>query len=174
MVSILHIAYPASASRFWNLAGPRARGCATLLARGTMSDTLTPAERSERMSRVKGRDTGPEREVRKVLRSLGYRYRLCVKGLAGRPDIVFKARRRVIFVHGCFWHRHDGCKLARLPKSRVDFWTSKLAGNSDRDKMNMDKLHEDGWKVLIIWECEITDRKKITDRIESFMAESLT
>src|SRR5690242_6390833 len=107
-----------------------------------MSDTLTKLERSERMARIRGRDTGPEWIVRKLVFSLGYRYRLHGKGLPGRPDLVFASRRAVIFVHGCFWHRHGSksCRLARLPKSRLAFWLPKLEGNKARDGRNKRQL----------------------------------
>jgi DNA mismatch endonuclease, patch repair protein len=119
-------------------------------------DTLTPTERSERMGRIKGRDTGPEMIVRRLLHRLGYRYRLHVRDLPGRPDIVFRRRKVVIFVHGCFWHRHPDpkCKLARLPKSRLDFWLPKLDRNRARDMETQERLRALGWKVLVIWECQ--------------------
>src|SRR5664279_1164504 len=110
----------------------------TTLLWSPMVDTLTKAERSARMARIRGKDTGTELVVRSLIHSLGYRYRLHAKSLPGRPDLVFRKRRKVVFVHGCFWHRHDdpGCKLARLPKSRLEFWVPKLEGNRDRDRTN--------------------------------------
>jgi len=134
-------------------------------------DTLTPAERSERMSRVKGRDTGPERVVRRLVSSLGYRYRLGMKGVPGRPDLVFKGRHKAIFVHGCFWHRHAGCALARLPKTRHDFWVPKLEANRSRDEKNLARLQSEGWQVLVIWECELGDLASVTKRVEQFLKE---
>lgn len=136
-----------------------------------MADTLTPAERSERMSRVRGRDTKPEMIVRRLVHGMGYRYRLHVAGLPGRPDLVFRPRRKVIFVHGCFWHRHPdaACKLARLPKSRLDFWQAKLEGNRARDLTNQARLTAEGWRVLVIWECEIANKEKLAKRIASFL-----
>lgn len=134
-------------------------------------DTMTPAERSERMSRVKGRDTRPEKQVRQIVTSLGYRYRLNSTGVPGRPDLVFKGRRKVIFVHGCFWHRHQGCALARLPKSRLAFWVPKLEGNRLRDQRNFQRLMDDGWSVLVIWECELNDADALESRIHHFLAE---
>ena len=134
-------------------------------------DNLTPAERSERMSRVKGRNTGPERVVRRVVSSLGFRYRLGMKGVPGRPDLVFKGRRKAIFVHGCFWHRHAGCALARLPKTRQDFWVPKLEANRGRDERNLARLQGEGWQVLVIWECELGDLTSVSHRVEQFLKE---
>jgi DNA mismatch endonuclease, patch repair protein len=132
-------------------------------------DSLTPAERSERMSRIKGKNTKPELTVRSLIHRAGYRYRLHGKGLPGRPDLVFSKRRKVIFVHGCFWHRHDGCRLARLPKSRLDFWQSKLDANAERDKEVERQLSALGWKVLTIWECEVKDEVALTVRVRTFL-----
>ncbi|HEF4725396.1 TPA: DNA mismatch endonuclease Vsr [Burkholderia multivorans] len=132
-------------------------------------DSLSPAERSERMSRIKGRNTKPELVVRSVIHRMGYRYRLHGKGLPGRPDLVFAKRRKVIFVHGCFWHRHEGCRLARLPKSRLDFWRPKLEANAERDKQVERRLTELGWKVLTIWECEVKDEVVLSLRVRAFL-----
>ena len=132
-------------------------------------DTLTPAERSERMARVRGKDSGPERRVRRVLTALRYRYRLQYASLPGRPDIVFPGRKKVIWVHGCFWHRHPGCALARLPKSRLDFWQPKLEGNRRRDLRNEMELRSLGWKSMIVWECEIRDETALAARLRDFL-----
>jgi len=112
------------------------------------------------MAKIKGRDTKPEMRVRRALHAAGLRYRLHVKDLPGKPDIILPSRRIAIFVHGCFWHRHPdpSCKLARMPKSRIDFWQDKLEGNRARDKRNEAALRADGWDVKVMWECEITDR----------------
>lgn len=120
-----------------------------------MPDTLTPEQRSERMSRVRGKDTKPEILVRRLVHGMGYRYRLHRNNLPGKPDLVFGPRKKVIFIHGCYWHRHEGCKLARLPKSRLDFWLPKLEGNKARDETKQRELSAMGWKYLVIWECEI-------------------
>jgi DNA mismatch endonuclease (patch repair protein) len=138
-----------------------------------MTDNLTRAQRSERMSRIKGRDTKPEMIVRRLVHGLGYRYRLHVGQLPGRPDLVFRSRRRVIFVHGCFWHRHTdpACRLARLPKSRLDFWKPKLEANASRDATNQTRLGVLGWRVLVVWECETADQDALRSRIESFIGE---
>lgn len=136
-----------------------------------MPDTLSPALRSERMGRVRGRDTKPELVVRRLLHGMGYRYRLQAKDLPGRPDIVFRKRRRAIFVHGCFWHRHadPACRLARLPKSRLDFWLPKLEGNAKRDAANVERLEAMGWNVLVVWECELRDREQLGNRLRRFV-----
>jgi DNA mismatch endonuclease, patch repair protein len=120
-------------------------------------DSLTPEERSEIMARVRSKNSRPEVAVRKIVFALGYRYRLHTRALPGCPDLVFRRRGKVIFVHGCFWHRHANCALARLPKSRIDFWTAKLEGNRNRDKRNKRALVREGWKVLTIWECQLRD-----------------
>lgn len=123
------------------------------------TDTLSPSERSARMSLVRASNTKPEMIVRHLAHGMGYRYRLHAKSLPGRPDLVFPKRKCVIFVHGCFWHRHadPSCKLARLPKSRLDFWLPKLEQNRTRDDANEQKLHALGWRVLTVWECELRD-----------------
>lgn len=138
---------------------------------GSVADTLTKAERSERMSRIRGKDTGAELVVRRLIHRLGYRYRLHDKSLPGRPDLVFRKRRKVIFVHGCFWHRHGdpACKLARLPKSRLDFWLPKLNANRDRDRANQRTLERDGWSSLVIWECELRNTAALTRTIKVFL-----
>lgn len=132
-------------------------------------DTLSNEERSTRMSLVRGKDTGPELLVRKVVHSMGYRYRLHGKDLPGRPDLVFPARKAVIFVHGCFWHRHDACKLARLPKSRLEFWGPKLEANKARDARKLTELEAAGWRTLVIWECELRDQQLLRDRLTKFL-----
>jgi DNA mismatch endonuclease (patch repair protein) len=123
------------------------------------------------MSRVRGRDTKPEMAVRRLVHAMGYRYRLHGKDIPGCPDLVFPSRRKIIFVHGCFWHRHSesSCKLARLPKSRLDFWLPKLTANAERDVRNQRKLKEMGWAWLIIWECEMNDRVLLESKIKLFL-----
>lgn len=139
----------------------------------TMVDTLTPKERSERMGRVRGKDTKPEMLVRKLVHRMGYRYRLHRRDLPGNPDLVFPRRRKIIFVHGCFWHRHSDpeCKLARMPKSRLDFWKLKLERNRLRDRENISRLRSMGWKILVIWECQIKDGKLLEKNIKTFLEE---
>lgn len=136
-----------------------------------MADTLTRRQRSERMGRIRGKDTKPEMRVRKLVHSMGYRYRLHRKDLPGNPDLVFPARRKAIFIHGCFWHRHPSarCRLARLPKSRLDFWLPKLEENHRRDKRNLSKLKALGWAAMTIWECQISKNQVISKRIRKFL-----
>ena len=121
------------------------------------------------MSRVRSKDMRPEMAVRKLVFSLGYRYRLHGRDLPGRPDLVFRRWRKVIFVHGCFWHRHPNCALARMPKSRLDFWQPKLERNRERDANNKRALQREGWKVLTVWECELTDSRRLEKRIRRFL-----
>ena len=120
-----------------------------------MVDILTPAERSERMARIRSRDTKPEVRLRKALHRLGLRFRLHGKRLPGKPDIVLPKYRTAIFVHGCFWHRHAGCKVATTPKSNTDFWIEKFDRNVARDAASVERLQADGWRVIIAWECEL-------------------
>ena len=134
-------------------------------------DTVSAVRRSEIMSRVPSRGSQPEMTVRRLVHGLGYRYRLHGKGLPGRPDLVFSRHRRVIFVHGCFWHRHPGCALARMPKSRVRFWRAKLDGNRERDLANLHELDRMGWRSLIVWECELRDIQSITERVVCFLGQ---
>ncbi|WP_448662822.1 very short patch repair endonuclease [Sphingomonas sp. CJ20] len=131
--------------------------------------TEVDAERSAQMARVKGRDTGPELRVRRALHRAGLRFRLHDRGLPGKPDIVLPSRRLAIFVHGCFWHRHPdpACKLARLPKSRLDFWVTKLEANRARDERNAAALIAKGWEVRTIWECELSDSEALARFVEA-------
>jgi len=132
-------------------------------------DTLTPAQRSERMSLVRAKDTKPEMVVRRLVHAMGYRYRLHVRDLPGNPDMVFPSRNKVVFVHGCFWHRHGACKNTRWPKSKLDFWRPKLEQNHRRDKINRRRLGKLGWKVLVIWECQLSKLATVTERLRSFL-----
>ena len=137
-----------------------------------MTDTLTKTERSRRMSLVRGKDTQPEIRVRAALHRLGYRFRLHARSLPGTPDVVFASRKKVIFVHGCFWHRHSRCKLARLPKSRLAFWKDKLEGNRLRDEKNQRRLNRLGWRYLVVWECQLINSQRVVDRITKFLEDS--
>lgn len=123
------------------------------------------------MARVRSKNMRPELAVRKLVFALGYRYRLHARDLPGCPDLVFRPQRKVIFVHGCFWHRHPrpSCALVRLPKSRLDFWKPKLEGNKKRDEKNNKALRREGWKVLTIWECEIKDTGRLESRLRRFL-----
>ncbi|HBO44932.1 MAG TPA: very short patch repair endonuclease [Planctomycetaceae bacterium] len=121
-----------------------------------MTDTLTPKHRSEQMSRVRSRDTAPELAVRRFLHSCGFRYRLHVQALPGCPDLVFPRLRKVLFVHGCFWHQHSCRRGNRVPKSHRAYWQHKLNANRERDKKHRLALRRLGWEVLTVWECQIT------------------
>ena len=120
-------------------------------------DCLTPEQRKRNMSAIKGRDTKPEILLRKLLHSLGYRFRIQRKDLPGRPDIVLPRYKTAIFVNGCFWHRHEGCRFASTPSSNSEFWQKKFAANVERDARNYAALKALGWNVLIIWECEVKE-----------------
>lgn len=132
-------------------------------------DTMTPKERSERMRLIHGRDTSPEMTVRSFIHAWGFRYRLHVRSLPGCPDLVFPARHKVIFVHGCFWHRHNRCKLSRLPKSKLDFWLPKLEANKQRDARARRALTALGWSSLVIWECELRDPLRVMFKTLMFL-----
>lgn len=139
-----------------------------------MVDTLTPEQRSARMAGIRGKDTGPELLVRRALHSLGYRFRLHRKDLPGRPDIVLPKWRTAILVHGCFWHGHTdaACGLARMPKSRVGFWGSKIASNQNRDRRAVEGLQALGWRVVVIWECELRNRKDLRAMLANRLEEA--
>jgi len=132
-------------------------------------DILTPLKRSERMSLIRAKDTKPELTVRRLIHSMGFRYRLHSNNLPGKPDLVFTRQKKAIFVHGCFWHLHDYCKKARLPKSNLDYWYPKLTGNKTRDLLNQTKLESLGWKILVVWECEVNDLIKLTSKLINFL-----
>jgi DNA mismatch endonuclease (patch repair protein) len=132
-------------------------------------DTLSSPQRSARMALVHAKNTKPELFVRRLTHGLGYRYRLHRRNLPGTPDLVFPGRGKVIFVHGCFWHRHEGCALARLPKSRSEFWVPKLEGNAVRDAHNIRLLRRLGWGVMTIWECQLRDTARLARRIRRFL-----
>ena len=119
-----------------------------------MRDRLTSQHRSWNMSRIRGKDTLPEKRVRSELHRMGYRFRVHRKDLPGIPDIVFVSRRVVLFVHGCFWHRHRGCKNCTTPKNNREFWVQKLEANAARDKTNRHALRKLGWRTLVVWECQ--------------------
>ena len=123
-----------------------------------MADVKTPEERSRNMAAVKGKDTKPEMIVRKYLFSRGLRFRVQVRKLPGKPDIVLPKYKTAIFVNGCFWHGHEGCKYFRLPKSNVEFWKEKIERNIERDKESMQALFDLGWKVVRVWECELRNK----------------
>ena len=133
------------------------------------TDVFSPEKRSAVMRRVKGRDTGPEMVVRRALRARGVCYRLGGASLPGRPDVVMKGRRAVIFVHGCFWHGHDCARGARQPKANADYWLAKIGRNRERDRTSEEALAAEGWRVLTLWECELKDAEALTARLRSFL-----
>lgn len=118
------------------------------------------------MGRIRGRDTSPEIAVRSALHRLGYRFRLHVKNLPGRPDIVLPKWKHIVLVHGCFWHRHKDCKFAYTPKSRTEFWTEKFEGNIARDKVTVQALKNLGWRVTVVWECEIRSTENLAQILD--------
>jgi len=128
-------------------------------------DRLTRDRRSWNMSRIRGRNTKPELVVRSVLHCLGFRFRLHGKGLPGRPDVVLSRHRAVVFVHGCFWHRHHGCRFTYKPKSNVGFWTEKFEQTVGRDSRNRAELGRLGWRIVVVWECQTVDRSALTKRL---------
>lgn len=132
-------------------------------------DRHTPEQRKRNMSAVKSKNTKPEILVRKALHSMGYRFRLHVKDLPGKPDIVLPKYKTVIFVNGCFWHRHEGCKYASTPTTNVDFWEAKFKENTTRDKQKTVLLESDGWKVVVLWTCEIKKEDELKARLQSLL-----
>lgn len=128
-------------------------------------DRLTKERRSWNMSRISGKDTSPERGVRSILHRLGYRFRLHSQSLPGKPDVVLPKYGTVVFVHGCFWHRHRGCPYVYAPKTRKEFWSRKFAGNVERDRRVARELRRLGWQVLIVWECELRDVEQLSVRL---------
>lgn len=133
-----------------------------------MIDHVSKEKRSDIMKRIRGKDTAPELMVRKLIYSLGYRYRLHVKELPGKPDLVFLGRKKVIFVHGCFWHGHN-CKKGKPPKTNFDYWLPKLNENQARDARNQTLLESMGWQVLVLWQCEINDTDSLKKIITNFL-----
>lgn len=133
-----------------------------------MVDTRTREQRRRIMQSVGQVDTGPELKLRKALHRLGYRFRLHDKRLPGKPDIVFPARRKVIFVHGCFWHGH-GCKKGKLPKSRTDYWIPKIEANMARDERALNELKKTNWEALVVWQCELASVEQALDEIVAFL-----
>lgn len=130
-----------------------------------MSDVMTPEQRSRCMAAVKGKDTKPEMIVRKYLFSRGLRFRVQVRKLPGTPDIVLPKYKTAIFVNGCFWHGHEGCKYFRLPKSNVEFWKEKIERNIERDRESMQALLDLGWKIIRVWECELRNKANREDTL---------
>lgn len=135
-----------------------------------MTDVLTPAQRRLNMSRIRGRDTKPEMIVRRLLHRDGYRYRLHRRDLPGKPDLVFPSRRCIVFVHGCFWHRHDCAAGQVTPRTNAAFWAEKIGGNVTRDAASIKALRADDWRVLVIWECETKNMETLARRLATFLA----
>jgi len=133
-----------------------------------LSETPVPPARSALMRAVRRRDTGPELTVRRALHARGWRFRLHRKDLPGSPDIVFPSRRKVIFVHGCFWHGHD-CPKGRQPKTRQEFWATKIHDNRARDHRAEEALSGLGWSTLVVWQCELREREAVLQRVEAFL-----
>ncbi|PWB79322.1 MAG: very short patch repair endonuclease [Methylocystaceae bacterium] len=132
-------------------------------------DILTKEQRSEVMSMIRAQDTGPELVVRRAAHALGLRFRLHRRDLAGSPDLVFPRRRKALFVHGCYWHRHEGCRFAYTPKSNVDFWMTKFARNVERDNEAMARLRVAGWDPMVIWECETRQPERVVERLSAII-----
>ena len=124
------------------------------------------------MGRIQSRDTKPEKTVRSILHGLGYRFRLHRKDLPGKPDIVLRRYNSVIFVHGCFWHRHKDCKNASIPKTKKTFWKEKFKANIERDIKVKNELKSNGWRVLVVWECELTDIESVAKELGKFLKNS--
>jgi DNA mismatch endonuclease, patch repair protein len=133
-------------------------------------DRISQAQRSANMRNIKGKNTSPELQVRRMLYRLGFRYRLHDRRLPGKPDLIFRRRRKVIFVHGCFWHQHEECLAGKIPRSNVDYWQPKLNRNVERDRDTANALRAAGWEVLIIWECEARIPEKLRLSLEAFLA----
>jgi len=133
-------------------------------------DRISPEKRSLVMARVKAKDTLPEMIVRRAAHKLGYRFRLHRPDLPGTPDLVFPKLRKIILVHGCFWHLHEGCKKSKLPMTSREFWQRKLARNCERDKESLQLLTDAGWTVLTLWECELSNQEALLARIASFLS----
>ena len=139
-----------------------------------MTDIINKEQRSWNMSRIRAKDTKPELAVRSLLHRMGYRFRLHRRDLPGRPDIVLPKYRTVIFVHGCFWHQHSGCRFSNVPKSRQDYWTEKLEGNVRRDRRHQRSLRKQGWKVFIVWECQTKNPVKLQRLVTARMRRNLS
>jgi DNA mismatch endonuclease (patch repair protein) len=138
-----------------------------------MVDRLTPQRRSWLMSQVRGKDTFPELAVRKIVHKLGLRYRLHQTSLPGKPDLVLAKHRMIIFVNGCFWHRHEGCRKATTPSTRKEFWQHKFSRNLKRDIQNQSALKQLGWRVIVVWECETKNNRRLEQLLRRKLREAL-
>ena len=134
-----------------------------------MTDNISKERRSANMRAVRSQDTKPEIRVRQIVHRLGYRFRLHRRDLPGKPDLAFPSRKMAIFVHGCFWHQHKGCRRGSMPQTNTEFWRSKLERNVFRDSKQLENLKTNGWRSLVIWECETKDEKRVVARIRRFL-----
>ncbi len=137
-----------------------------------MTDTISRKRRSENMRAIRSRDMKPELRVRSAAHRIGYRFRLHRGDLPGKPDLVFPRRRKVVFVHGCFWHQHSACADGRMPRSNLGYWRAKLGRNVKRDSEHLTKLKAAGWKSLVIWECQTKDERLLVSRLARFLGSS--
>lgn len=134
-----------------------------------MPDVFSKEKRSRIMSKIKGKDTKPEKLVRSMLHRMGYRFRLHVRDLPGSPDVVLPRHRKIVFVHGCFWHGHLGCQRAKLPETNRPFWEEKIGKNIKRDRAVLRELKRNGWKILVVWQCQMRDKNVLEKRLRRFM-----
>lgn len=132
-------------------------------------DTISTERRSANMARIQSRNTSPELLVRSLVHKMGFRFRLHVPELPGKPDLVFPRLRRIIEIRGCFWHQHTGCIDSHIPKTKIDYWGPKLERNHERDKTNRRKLRKLGWRLCVVWECEVKNRKELSERLATFL-----
>lgn len=139
---------------------------------GVVSKDIVDPQRSRNMAAIGQKGTKPELVVRRICHALGYRYRLHVKTLPGSPDLVFRQLKKVIFVHGCFWHRHPDCPRTTIPKTRTEFWKKKFADNVSRDRRQMSELSALSWQTMIVWECETKDKEELRERLVEFLGRS--
>lgn len=139
-----------------------------------MADRMSRDKRSALMARIKRSNTRPELAVRQLLHRMGYRFRIQLAGVPGRPDIAFTKKKKAIFVHGCFWHAHEGCPVHKIPKTRTDFWRAKFARNKERDQRLLKEAEARGWSCLVLWECELDDLMMIGKRLKQFLGNART
>lgn len=132
-------------------------------------DKISPERRSANMGRIRSKNTSPEIVLRRLIHGLGYRFRLHRRDLPGKPDIVFPSRRKIILMHGCFWHQHSACPEGRIPGSRPEYWVEKLKRNQVRDEANRTLLEQQGWKIFVVWECELKDAAAVTKAVKKFL-----
>lgn len=145
--------------------------CRTEAERGPIVDHVDSATRSRIMASVQSKNTRPELQIRRLVHGLGYRYRLHSPKLPGKPDLVFPSRQKVIFVHGCFWHAHSGCRFSKVPKTRTEFWKFKQETNAARDRRSQQELQRIGWKVLTVWQCELRNINALMERLNDFLSQ---